>query len=25
VANPLDTITVSSPENLKRSRKLQKP
>ena len=24
VANPLDTITVSSPENIKRSRKLQK-
>ena len=25
VANPLDTITVSSPESIQRSRKLQKP
>jgi len=24
VANPLDTIAVSSPDNIKRSRKLQK-
>ena len=24
VANPLDTISVSSPDNIKRSRKLQK-
>ena len=24
VANPLDTINVSSPENIQRSRKLQK-